>query len=62
MDLLYSAVVACSFLDLLMDNTKTATPEILTHHPFLLHCLLRFPHISCVSDMIVKEFRFEFIS
>ena len=47
-----------------MDDTETSPAELPTIAPILLYLLIpisRFPHISCVSDMIRKEFGFEFV-
>ena len=53
-----------SFLDLLMDDTETSLAELSTIAPILFYLLIlicRFLHISCMSDMIWKEFCFEFV-
>ena len=47
-----------------MGNTETSPSELPTISSILIYLLIlvfRFPHISCVSDMILKEFGFEFI-
>ena len=61
---LYRTVAACSFLDLLIDNTKTSPPEFPAIAPILLHFpipIFSFLHISRVPNVIMKEFGFEFI-
>ena len=61
---LYGAIPASSFLFLLIDNAETSLSELPTITPILLHFsipIFRFPEISGVSDMILKEFGFESI-
>lgn len=47
-----------------MEDTETSFSMLFTLAPFLLHFLIPifpFSHVSCVPDMILKEFSIEFI-
>jgi len=60
---LNSAIVTRGFLGLLIDNSETSSSGFPAVSPILPHFLIptfRFRYVSRLSDMILKEFVFEF--
>jgi len=61
---LNSTKATCVFPDLFIDNPGTPSSKLPTIAPILLHVLIPgflFRYISCVADVMLKEFGFEFI-